>query len=314
MRRSCAGRLQLALLLIAIVAVIFLSTADSDFETSVIERDIADLEVTKMSGETGVGRLPDCIIIGARKAGTRIVLAMLNRHPKVKIVGPELGFFNSASTYQKGLSWYSQQMPNATSDEVVIEKTADYFQYSEAPERIHAMNPGIKLILVIRDPIERMISDYYFIQRYASRVSSAYHFQEVNKTLEELVINSTTNKINYSYGGICRSSYAKLIQPWLRWFPRKQIHVVNGDNIAKNNPAQELRQAEKFLGLRPFTKDRHFYYDNDKGYWCLRGGCFGAEKGHVHPPLDPEIRGRLFRHFWRSNQEFFALMGRDYGW
>ncbi|KAI1732318.1 sulfotransferase domain-containing protein [Ditylenchus destructor] len=65
-------------------------------------------------------RLPDAIIIGAKKCGTRAVLEFLRLNPFVKAPFPEIHFFDKR--YDKGLDWYREQMPETTMDQVTLEK------------------------------------------------------------------------------------------------------------------------------------------------------------------------------------------------
>uniref|UniRef100_A0A915DUF3 Sulfotransferase domain-containing protein n=1 Tax=Ditylenchus dipsaci TaxID=166011 RepID=A0A915DUF3_9BILA len=85
---------------------------------------------------------PKCLIIGVRKGGTRALLQTIALHPDVKVAKK------------------SQQMPESTPQQVVIEKTPAYFISPEAPERVHSLNAKMKLILIVRDPVIRLISDF----------------------------------------------------------------------------------------------------------------------------------------------------------
>lgn len=103
-------------------------------------------------------RLPKVIIIGARKAGTRAVLEIINLHSKVKIAHHEIHFFEGQA-YENGLDWYKTQMPKTTEDEIGIEKSPKYFVSPQAAKRIKNDLPDdIKLILIVRNPIDRLIS------------------------------------------------------------------------------------------------------------------------------------------------------------
>ena len=103
-------------------------------------------------------RLPKVIIIGARKAGTRAVLEIINLHSKVKIAHHEIHFFEGQA-YENGLEWYKTQLPKTTVDEIGIEKSPKYFVSPQAPKRMKSDLPDdIKLILIVRNPIDRLIS------------------------------------------------------------------------------------------------------------------------------------------------------------
>lgn len=259
--------------------------------------------------------LPDCLIIGVRKGGTRAVQHFLSMNPKVVTNNIELNFFGSDDQYAKGLEWYLNQMPPAEPGQVLIEKTADYFQAWKAPERIHKMNSSIKMILVVRDPIERLISDYHFLQRYAERKNVSDFFLETKFSLEDLLVNSENGHIRCDYGGLYRSKYSRFFVNWLEWFDLQQIHVVNGDGLVNDNPATVLRPVERFLGLPSYASERDFYYEKDKGFWCLKAsGCLGDEKGHKLPPLRPDVMKKVQAFLKPFNEEFYNLTGINFGW
>lgn len=105
-------------------------------------------------------RLPQCIIIGVRKAGTRAVLEYLSLNHHIAKAESEVHFFDNDEHYSLGLDYYRRQMPKSNSAQYTIEKSPAYFVTSNVPERIKAMNSSIKLILIVRDPVTRLISDY----------------------------------------------------------------------------------------------------------------------------------------------------------
>lgn len=106
-------------------------------------------------------RLPQCIIIGVRKAGTRALITFLNLHPEIVIAEREAHFFNNKDgRYWRGLEYYRDRMPRSWPNQITIEKTPKYLFHDDAPARIAKMNASIKLILIVRDPVDRMISEY----------------------------------------------------------------------------------------------------------------------------------------------------------
>lgn len=104
--------------------------------------------------------LPQCIIIGVRKAGTRAVLEYLTLNDRIRKADNEVHFFDNDERYALGLDYYRTQMPFTTRGQIGIEKSPAYFVTSTVPERIRTMNASIKLILIVRDPVTRLISDY----------------------------------------------------------------------------------------------------------------------------------------------------------
>lgn len=72
-------------------------------------------------------RLPQAIIIGVRKCGTRALLEMLFLHPRVQKAAGEVHFFDRDENYYKGLDWYRKKMPHSFRGQITIEKSPSYF-------------------------------------------------------------------------------------------------------------------------------------------------------------------------------------------
>lgn len=109
-------------------------------------------------------RLPRLLIIGVRKGGTRALLEMLNLHPKIAMVPVEVHFFDKIENYQRGLEWYRSQMPPSDDGQLTVEKSPSYYVTPEVPERVWAMNPHVQLVLIVRDPVTRLLSDFAQIE------------------------------------------------------------------------------------------------------------------------------------------------------
>lgn len=101
-------------------------------------------------------RLPDVLLIGVKKSGTRALLEFIRVHPDVRAAGNEIHFFDRH--YSFGLSWYRKKMPPTITGQLTMEKTPSYFVTASAPARVHKMNPKIKLLVVVRNPVTRAIS------------------------------------------------------------------------------------------------------------------------------------------------------------
>ncbi|XP_073538527.1 heparan sulfate glucosamine 3-O-sulfotransferase 3A1-like [Phyllobates terribilis] len=257
----------------------------------------------------GSKKLPQAIIIGVKKGGTRALLEFLRVHPDIRAVGAEPHFFDR--NYDKGLDWYRQLMPRTLDGQITMEKTPSYFVTKEAPSRISAMSKDAKLIVVVRDPVTRVISDY--TQTLSKRPDIP--------TFESLTFkNRTTGLIDISWSAIQIGIYAKHLENWLQYFPMSQILFVSGERLI-TDPAGELGRVQDFLGLKRIITDKHFYFNKTKGFPCLKKAegsskphCLGKTKGRTHPNIDPEVVQRL-REFYRPfNMKFYQMTGQDFGW
>merc|ERR1719239_1239061 len=103
------------------------------------------------------------------------------------------------------------------------------------------MNPEVKLLLVVRDPVTRAISDY--VQASTKRPLDAFETMAL--------LDARLGLINTSWAAVKIGLYAKHLQTWLDVFPRSQLHLVDGHKLV-TQPAQEMAKVEQFLGLPPF--------------------------------------------------------------
>ena len=106
-------------------------------------------------------RLPDALIIGVRKAGTGALRFLLSVHPDIVAATKELHFFNKEALYSLNLTHYINMLPRKKrQDQILLEKTPAYYFNPRAPERIRAAVPNVKMLLVVRNPVTRMMSEY----------------------------------------------------------------------------------------------------------------------------------------------------------
>ena len=281
-------------------------------------------EVFKKKGEPKK-RLPNAIIIGVKKGGTRALLEMLKLHPRVCTSGPEIHYFDRH--HSKGIEWYRSKMPLCYENEVTVEKTPSYFVTNGVAKDVFEysklLNRTLKLIVIVRDPTRRAISD--FTQTQASSAKKV-----LNRNFEEYAtVKNIEGKlyVNSQWGGIKIGLYSKHLKRWLQYFKASQIHLVSGETLIKK-PYEELKRVEDFLNLPAFIKPDHFVYNKTKGFYCfdkqtsqprknanetnLR--CLGSTKGRVHFPVSPETENLLRDYYRPFNEELYKLYGRNFGW
>ncbi|KAL7371878.1 hypothetical protein ABVT39_006386 [Epinephelus coioides] len=265
--------------------------------------------MSSFSNGSGSKKLPQAIIIGVKKGGTRALLEFLRVHPDIRAVGAEPHFFDR--NYENGLEWYRELMPKTLEGQITMEKTPSYFVTREAPARISAMSRDTKLIVVVRDPVTRAISDY---TQTLSKKPDIPSFESLTFK------NRTTGLIDTSWSAIQIGIYAKHLDNWLQYFPMEQILFVSGERLI-SDPAGELGRVQDFLGLKRIITDKHFYFNQTKGFPCLKKAegsskphCLGKTKGRTHPNIDPEVVQRL-RDFYRPfNMKFYQMTGHNFGW
>ncbi|XP_071965327.1 heparan sulfate glucosamine 3-O-sulfotransferase 5-like [Antedon mediterranea] len=255
-------------------------------------------------------RLPQAIIIGVRKGGTRALLELIAIHPDVAKCGREVHYFDKEENYRQGLEWYRRKMPYSYPHQVTIEKSPAYFITEEAPGRIHQMNASMKLIVIVRDPVLRVISDYTQIHEIKTEQGLTH------ERFEDLVIQN--GEINTSYKAVRISMYSKYIQRWKQYFSGNQILVVDGDALI-SNPLPELKHVERFLGLHDFISDQNLYLNKTKGFYCMKkedetSKCLSNSKGRKHPDIDQTVIEKLQKFYQPYNEKFYEIVGRTFNW
>ena len=258
-------------------------------------------------------RLPKAIIIGSNKSGTRALLVILKMHPDIKACPVEVHFFNREENYMLGLAWYQERMPKSTAEQLTIEKSPAYFTTRNVPERVYNMSKDIKLLVIVRDPTIRAISEYTQLALKANNSLPKF----------EIYVTKNQNVVNQERGIVKSGVYIKYLYRWLKFFPPSQIHFVSGEQLVKN-PAAEIKLVEKFLNLRPMITEKNFYFNETKGFPCFIGkiglhgkkknGCLKGTKGRKHFPVRDDVVKLLQDYYRPFNQALYKLVHRDFHW
>ncbi|KAM8844760.1 heparan sulfate glucosamine 3-O-sulfotransferase 2 [Spinachia spinachia] len=264
---------------------------------------------TSVAQRYGEKKLPNALIVGVKKGGTRAVLEFIRIHPDVRALGTEPHFFDR--NYDRGLDWYRGLMPRTLDSQITLEKTPSYFVTREAPRRISSMSHQTKLIVVVRNPVTRAISDY--TQTLSKKPDIPAFDQLAFK-------NRSLGLVDSSWNAIRIGMYTLHLDNWLQYFRLSQMHFVSGERLI-TDPAGEMGRVQDFLGLKRIITDKHFYFNRTKGFPCLKkpgsGGlprCLGKSKGRTHVQIEREVIEQL-REFYRPfNIKFFETVGQDFKW
>lgn len=202
-------------------------------------------------------------------------------------------------------------MPRTLDGQLTMEKTPSYFITKEAPRRVYSMSRYTKLIVVVRDPVTRAVSDY---TQTLTKSPGLPSFQNL------VFHNTSTGLIDTSWSAVRIGIYVKHLENWLRFFPLSRLLFVSGERLV-TDPAGEMGRVQDFLGLKRVVTDKHFYFNQTKGFPCLkkpegssRPRCLGKSKGRPHPQIPSEVLLRL-RDFYRPfNLKFYQMTGQNFAW
>jgi hypothetical protein len=183
----------------------------------------------------------DFLIVGAQKSGSTSLRAFLGEQEKdIFILNRELHFWNRKGLYQDGagLSTYLENFAEAKPNQIKGEKSPSYLVSQEAPERIHKHFPEVKIIAILRNPIDRAYSAYW----HGRRVGAI----ETSTTFGEAVRNYKVNQ-GKPYGDMVTAGfYSEQIARYLNFFPLKQLHVISFESTLTQS-GDELHGVLKFL-------------------------------------------------------------------
>jgi len=207
--------------------------------------------------------LPDFIIIGAMKSGTTSLFLHLGRHPGVFMCRiKEPNFFVKKRNWEKGYDWYRSLFDGAPSGALLGEASTNYSKGSTfpgVPELIRAEAPDVKLIYLLRDPLERMRS---------------HHAHAVYKGREQRPLEQA---ITTRSGYLRTSLYGEELQRYREQFPAEQIHVILTEDMARA-PAHVLAGVENFLGLEGYDfpqVERRYHVSSSRKMSTRLGAVFG---------------------------------------
>jgi hypothetical protein len=203
--------------------------------------------------QTAAPVMPNFLIIGAMKAGTTSLYHYLRAHPEVFMPSvKELDFFVGRVNWERGIGWYGKHFEGAAGARAIGEASTAYTKYpvvEGVPQRIAAHLPDVRLIYVVRDPIDRMRS------HYQHRVALGAE----REPLRQAVLQ---NRIYLN----C-SRYALQLEQYLEHFPRDQVLVVTSEGLRHNRRAV-LRRVYAFLGVDssyvPDVIEREFYRTEER--------------------------------------------------
>lgn len=271
--------------------------------------------------------LPAFLVIGAQRAGTTTLFDQLLQHPDIQ--GPvksrgeltwarkEIHFFDER--FLLGANWYRSFFPLAVSrrwararggDIVAGEATPYYIFHPLVPERVAATIPDVRLIAILRDPVERAYSHYQMMWR-SKREELSFEEAleaEAGRLASEAELEAGTTRFRIGTGErrkhyhhrhhayFARGLYADQLERWYAHFPREQLLVLTMEDLSSRH-AETIGHALDFLDVRP-----------------LDLGSPPQANRAAYEPMRRETRAELERRYAEPNARLAELLGRDFDW
>jgi hypothetical protein len=178
------------------------------------------------------GNLPNTIVIGAGKCGTTSLHYYLSLHPEIHMSAEkELNFFITERNWHKGIDWYRSNFRTAV--RILGESSPGYTSYPAfqgVPKRMHAVVPDARLIYMVRDPIDRIISGYIHL----------YSIGTERRPIRETLANPETNQ------HVLTSNYFLQLKQYLKFYPKSRILIIPLEHLSQHR-FETLKKIFQFL-------------------------------------------------------------------
>ena len=204
-----------------------------------------------MSRSETEGALPDFLIIGAQKSGTTTLRSLLDQHPGIYMAKSdeppfeELHFFDHDGKWSRGFDWYRSHF--FRSELLQGEKTPNYLSDLNAQQRMFATVPDARLIIMLRNPVDRAYSAWNQFNQQLE-ISSQWGWEEM--AFEQAFERGVREREGVFANLIGSGMYMPQISHLLRFYSRDQIHILITERF-RLAPEDEYRKVLAFLGLTP---------------------------------------------------------------
>jgi Sulfotransferase domain len=190
----------------------------------------------------GAGRLPTFVIGGMPKCGTTALAAHLQHHPDAFIAPQkEVHFFDKQ--FDRGVDWYKSQFADARDERALGDATPTYLVKDAVAERMAALLPDAKVILILRNPVDRVISHYWWM-RGAVGFERRDFADAMKAELNDPEGTSTKPHFWYLAGG-CYGTYLERLG---RYYPREATTVVLAEDL-RHDARAAFAATCRFLGI-----------------------------------------------------------------
>ncbi len=257
-------------------------------------------------------QLPSFILVGAQRAGTTSLFRALMSHPLIYSANFHKGVNYFDVNYGRAFSWYQGHFPTAaslrrrsleTSGEPITFEASGYYMFHPcAAERLARHLPEVKILAMLRDPVERAYS------AHKHELARGYETEQFERALElederlegqteRMVADPDYQSFSHRHHAyLRRGHYAEQLDRIGEFFAKDQIHVIESEAFFER-PETTYGGLLDFLELPPILPDR---FDR----WNARPSS----------PMPESTRTRLREHFEPHDRALTALLGRDPAW
>lgn len=242
---------------------------------------------------------PNFIIIGTVKGGTTSLYNYICQHPHVlPATEKEVLFFQEQ--FKKGKDWYFAHFPQIPPGEKFLtgEATPTYMYGAKVGKRIFKTIPNVKLIVILRNPVNRAVSHYKMLEKFGQNQTSLEEALTGEMKVLNRVIKQDIEEVNFrnKKSSLRCGLYVYFLQKWMNIFPREQLLILKSEDLY-DNPGDTMREVFNFLGLSNYQNSEYKNY--------LEGN---------YSDINEDMRSRLSEFFQPHNRKLEAFLGRRFNW
>lgn len=258
--------------------------------------------------------LPNLIIAGAAKSGTSSLFKYLNDHPQIcgSSKKETLFFFKDLSAESDlGAKHYSKYFRHCSSDHKVrFEASPGYLYDVNAAGRIKQLIPDVKFLFILRNPVRRFISNYFFQvgqQRIPKAVSLSKYVQLCFQNESKRIMPKDLNFEVRHLSALDFGNYAKYLDLYEKEFDHQQIKIMFFDRL-ESNIHEFMHEICEFIDVEPSIFD-HYTFDkvnvtfSAKNELIHRIAMLFNNKAEQIFRQRPEIKKRLVDFYKKMNQK-----------
>lgn len=251
---------------------------------------------------SGSRATPDFLVIGAQRAGTTSLHRYLASHPRIDGPRQTKGVHWFDTHWDRTRRWYRAHFPVEQSGHHTFESSPYYLFHPDVPRRVVGELPGIRVVVVLRDPVSRTWSHYH---HELARGNEHLGFQEaleaepmrlagVERRLLADPLLVDDHHLFHAY--VARSTYAPQLQRWYDAIGQDQVLVVDSADL-RADTAATCDRVVRFIGLDPQPLDLTVVHNARR-----------------YPVLNRGTRVQLRARFHEADQNLVRVTGRRFSW
>ncbi len=258
-------------------------------------------------------KFPDFMVVGQMKCGTSTLFHYLKMHPEINPPKlKEVKYFDFQPFHSK--FWYKGHMGNwkwgggKDKQFKTFDNSPTYFSVPRCAQTIHHLLPNIKIIIILRNPVDRAYSHYQMrVRKKQENLTFEEAIKEESKRIEQfkqqLSLRESSLYHAFYYPYIRFGKYIEDVNRWYEIFPNENLLIINSGDFSKN-PVSEYEKVCNFLGISKPNQEIIDYINNPKS----------RKNVGYYEPMKENTRNELTEFFKPYNKQLSKFLNRDFNW